>query len=412
RSTKTLGTGTFSLGLFTNHAVNTLPYFDDPDFGKSNDKSKSYNDGITGMNLNLGYGITPNWDLGINIPGVVYQDVKSQEYHGQFKKKGITDIQVSTKLNLWNNEKTGLAIILSADLNQVKNNPFTGKGSKPFINAEMAMDTKISNFMLAGNLGYRFRSQGDPVSTDDGETPVNPIKSQIIGSTALQYSIPDSKTDLVMEIYGSQPQKGISEISPRSATVLEGIGGIKYHFDNNLIGHLGAGTELVHSVNSPDFRAYAGIYWLGNGKKKESPKESAELPPPIPPKPDKTIVINDVLFAFDSAKISHEAAQKNLKHLGEVLKNNKLERLIVEGHACVIGTPKYNLELSRHRAEAIKNWLVKEFSIPPSKITAVGYGDTRPVAPNKTVEGRRLNRRTEFKIYYDKSQEIVQANKK
>ena len=54
-----------------------------------------------------------------------------------------------------------------------------------------------------------------------------------------------------------------------------------------------------------------------------------------------------------------------------------------------------NQKLSQRRAESVKNYLVQNFGIDPARLSAKGYGMTRPIADNKTAEGRQKNRRIE-----------------
>ena len=72
-------------------------------------------------------------------------------------------------------------------------------------------------------------------------------------------------------------------------------------------------------------------------------------------------------------------------------------RVQLSGHTDNIGKPEDNLALSKARAEAVRKQLIA-YGCVPEKITALGYGDTRPVASNDTEEGRRLNRRVEITI--------------
>jgi outer membrane protein OmpA-like peptidoglycan-associated protein len=408
RSSKVLNTGNFSLGLFMDHAFNTLPYFQDQN--TRSDSSKKINDSITSMNFSVGYGLSDNWELGLNLPIEVTQQINEKDtYHGQFAKSGITAVSLSTKYNLWHKDNIGIAAVGTIDMNTVKDDPFNGLNSGANYSALLVADIKILSITLAGNLGYKYKTTGQALKAEDNSTPIQPIKNEILASTAIQYSIPNTKVDLVWEIYGNSPQnKDVMDLSPRNANILESIGGAKYHFDNGMIGHAGIGTEIIHSTNTPDFRAYAGVYWIiGNKevKKPEPPPYTRPLPPPIPPitrEPDEKITVQDVLFPFDKATISHSAAKKNLKKIGDLLHKKPLEVLVIDGHTCSIGTAQYNLKLSRHRANAIKDWIVKEYNIPASKIIIKAYGLTKPIASNRTNEGRKLNRRTEFKIYYVK----------
>ena len=67
----------------------------------------------------------------------------------------------------------------------------------------------------------------------------------------------------------------------------------------------------------------------------------------------------------------------------------------IEGHTDSDGTPEANLKLSEKRAAAVKNYLVKK-GVSADLLTAVGKGDTSPVADNETSEGKAQNRRTEI----------------
>ena len=69
------------------------------------------------------------------------------------------------------------------------------------------------------------------------------------------------------------------------------------------------------------------------------------------------------------------------------------------GHTDNVGAKGYNQKLSENRAGAVKAYLVKK-GVDASKLTSAGYGDTQPVADNKTAAGRQKNRRVEMKLSY------------
>jgi len=74
-----------------------------------------------------------------------------------------------------------------------------------------------------------------------------------------------------------------------------------------------------------------------------------------------------------------------------------VNRLRIEGHTDNAGSSATNLKLSQDRANAVMQWLI-EHGVPADKLEAIGYGDSKPVAPNLTSRGRALNRRVEFDI--------------
>jgi len=85
-----------------------------------------------------------------------------------------------------------------------------------------------------------------------------------------------------------------------------------------------------------------------------------------------------------------------IKKVAEVLKANPHLKIEVAGHTDNIGSAKYNLWLSKKRAEAVKNILVNVYKVNPNRIVAKGYGEKYPLVPNTTSTNRALNRRVEI----------------
>jgi hypothetical protein len=74
-------------------------------------------------------------------------------------------------------------------------------------------------------------------------------------------------------------------------------------------------------------------------------------------------------------------------------------KLTIEGHADSQGADAYNLSLSQRRTESVKTYLMGK-GIMESRLTAVGYGETKPIDDNSTAAGRAKNRRVELKTSY------------
>jgi len=88
-----------------------------------------------------------------------------------------------------------------------------------------------------------------------------------------------------------------------------------------------------------------------------------------------------------------------LNELGTIFIQWPQLRIEIGGHADWRGTDAYNQTLSEHRANAVRDWLLSHYpAISAANFTAVGYGESRPVATNKTAAGMALNRRVEFKV--------------
>lgn len=102
-----------------------------------------------------------------------------------------------------------------------------------------------------------------------------------------------------------------------------------------------------------------------------------------------------ILFDFQSAVIKPESYAV-VKDIAGVLKENGSIRVKVIGHTSSDGDDKANMELSKKRAEAVKELLVNEFGLDASRLETEGKGETLPVGDNKTKEGKVANRRVEF----------------
>lgn len=114
---------------------------------------------------------------------------------------------------------------------------------------------------------------------------------------------------------------------------------------------------------------------------------------------EETIVVRDLLFAFDSAKLD-PADKAKLDTIVARLRNEAPSaRLSVTGHTDSVGSDAYNLKLSEKRAQSVADYLVAS-GIPANSVQSVGgAGESEPVADNKTAEGRALNRRVEIVIH-------------
>jgi outer membrane protein OmpA-like peptidoglycan-associated protein len=111
-----------------------------------------------------------------------------------------------------------------------------------------------------------------------------------------------------------------------------------------------------------------------------------------------------VLFASDKAELL-PAAQQRLADVAKALnEGNPGAQIVVEGHTDAQGSATYNLDLSARRAEAVRTYLVSQ-GVDASRIRSQGLGLTRPVADNKSAEGRANNRRVEIVVQPNASTE-------
>lgn len=101
---------------------------------------------------------------------------------------------------------------------------------------------------------------------------------------------------------------------------------------------------------------------------------------------------------FDTGKETiRPSSHKVLDEAVAVLKLHPTIKMVIEGHTDNVGAPAFNMELSRKRAGAVRDYFISK-GIAPDRLTAEGFGETRPIADNNTEAGRADNRRVEFRI--------------
>jgi outer membrane protein OmpA-like peptidoglycan-associated protein len=100
-----------------------------------------------------------------------------------------------------------------------------------------------------------------------------------------------------------------------------------------------------------------------------------------------------VKFGFDTHDLSPEAQGALDDFANKIAQDNKNVYVEIQGHTDNVGSAKYNEELGLLRAESVRRYLNQKHSFPLHRINVISYGETQPVADNKTREGRSQNRR-------------------
>lgn len=108
------------------------------------------------------------------------------------------------------------------------------------------------------------------------------------------------------------------------------------------------------------------------------------------------IVLKNIFFDTDKFDLKSESTTE-LNKLVDLMKKNSTLKIEIGGHTDNQGDKNYNQKLSENRAKSVFDYLVKS-GISSDRLTYKGYGMTIPIADNGTEDGRKLNRRTEFKV--------------
>ena len=113
-----------------------------------------------------------------------------------------------------------------------------------------------------------------------------------------------------------------------------------------------------------------------------------------------TMLPSDLLFEYNSSTL-RESAKVGLMKLGLLIDRNPSLHCWIEGHTDLIGGEEFNLDLSRRRAEAVKEYLVRSLRIDAKKIDTRGFGKSQPLVPEGSIAQQAKNRRVEIKMRPD-----------
>lgn len=214
----------------------------------------------------------------------------------------------------------------------------------------------------------------------------------------------------VSEIKRGTDEILIREAQVKAANIVAAPGGkwvkvsgqfvAKYEAEFILIGNFSDDNSTLSVAPREDSYNYA-YYYVDDVLVKK-------IPPfrPIPVKPDdltkqtlevgKTIQLKHIYFEFDKDELMPRSYVE-LNKLLKVMRENPRLSIDIVGHTDALGEDAYNLDLSRRRALAVEKFLLGN-KISKSRLRSHGEGESRPVAPNDTDEGRAQNRRVEFVV--------------
>lgn len=182
--------------------------------------------------------------------------------------------------------------------------------------------------------------------------------------------------------------------------------GLKYYFTENFL--VSGGVDVLHSLDTENTEWMAGVgiglNFGGNAGKAVAAAEPAAYEPAPEPAPveqeqapEIVRVELDVKFDFDKSVVKQES-YGDIQNLADFMNQYPQTTTVVEGHTDSVGTDAYNQKLSERRANAVREVLVNQYGVSSDRVSAVGYGESRPVADNATEAGRAINRRVEAEV--------------
>ncbi len=241
-----------------------------------------------------------------------------------------------------------------------------------------------------GTIGYFTSTKNNNADIFKVEfTPASSSKNYTSKLTLFKGKIIDKQTGTPLkariEITDLQTQEKIMELESNSAS-------------GDFLVSLAFGTNYAIKVTKKGYLFFSDNIHVDTG----SYREVTKIIPLEKLKTGEIIVLRNIFYDYNKASLRKESIVE-LQQLVAILRQYPSMKIEIRSHTDNIGSQEYNLKLSQARAQAVVNYLVKQ-GIDKNRLVAKGYGETRPIAPNRhpdgtdNPKGRQLNRRTEFKI--------------
>lgn len=219
---------------------------------------------------------------------------------------------------------------------------------------------------------------------------------------------------------------GHTDVEDEHDTTLNVGAGLKYRFNDRVEWRSSARTFYGFDDKTYDFGIDTGLVFHLGESRTQTRVEPSPMPEPTPepdsdqdgvpdsrdacPNTPRNYAVDargcpiieeevarltlDVEFEFDRAVVRPQYFEE-ISQVAEFLSEHDDVVAALEGHTDSTGSEEYNQELSERRANAVRQVLIDRFGVNPARISARGYGESRPIASNDTREGRAENRRVE-----------------
>jgi outer membrane protein OmpA-like peptidoglycan-associated protein len=196
------------------------------------------------------------------------------------------------------------------------------------------------------------------------------------------------------QVFDKKTTKGLpSSVELIDITGKQVISKVQTDEQGNYMITLPLGKDYAFNVNRRGYLFYSENFSLS----RQSTDSVFQKNIPLQPiEANASVVLNNIFFDVNKWEIKTES-QAELEKIVQLLNDNPTLRIQITGHTDNVGKPSENLVLSNNRAKTVVTYLIGK-GIHAQRLAYKGFGETKPVADNKTEEGRARNRRTEMKV--------------
>lgn len=139
--------------------------------------------------------------------------------------------------------------------------------------------------------------------------------------------------------------------------------------------------------------------------------EVQPLPPHAKHVRTDTLKLGEVFFDFNKSKLKPEALKMLTNYFASDQNKTTIDSIYIEGHTDSVGTDLRNIQLSKDRCQSVQVWIEQNKVLSADRLQIHPFGESRPVASNRTAQGRAQNRRVELIIFRKETTGTVDSNK-
>lgn len=196
------------------------------------------------------------------------------------------------------------------------------------------------------------------------------------------------------QVFDKKTSKGLpSAVELIDIVTKQTISKVQTDEQGNYLITLPIGKDYAFNVNRKGYLFYSENFSLS----KQSTDSVYQKNIPLQPiEANASVVLNNIFFDVNKFDLKPES-QVELDKIVQLLNDNPAVKIQISGHTDNVGKPAENLVLSNNRAKTVVSYLINK-RISPQRLSYKGFGETQPVADNKTDEDRAKNRRTEMKV--------------
>ncbi|MBS1934293.1 MAG: OmpA family protein, partial [Bacteroidetes bacterium] len=254
------------------------------------------------------------------------------------------------------------------------------------------------------NLGYpinTIENEGSIVISADGKTAyyASDRSDSRGGLDIYTFQLPDNVRPfrtlwIKGKVFDAKTNKGLpSAVELIDLATKQIISKVQTSETGNYFITLPVGKDYAFNVNRRGYLFFSENFPLS----KKEPDSTYNIDIPLQPiEANATVVLKNIFFDINKYEIKIES-QVELDEVVQLMKDNPTVKIEISGHTDNVGKPSDNLKLSENRARAVVAYLTLK-GIDAARLSFKGLGDTKPVADNRTEEGRAKNRRTELRV--------------